>query len=266
MYFEFESSNSNDNDVNIKSKDNCKQLNESTLSLQSTQCCSSTPSRRKLFGSTHSLSMSSTSSAKLTTEFTSPLQTSPNISQRYRRYSMHSDPLFMLDALPDDNNSTFCDLALITKKKLLQLNNNHLKSNVDSVSDPDVKLNQPFVKHSNSDLRREVLLSSVQRSLSVSSDDLHCLTTGKSGGLYQSTSKNENNGNFDDISMEFVNSGDKFKDVSPQLSISSNDTSFGQTPMSIEVQSLKIPRIFKNKKGLTLSSYTPPENQFNGSK
>ena len=136
---------------------------------------------------------------------------------RHRRYSMHSfvsttgqnqqqqsNALGTLrENIPASSN---CDLALITKKKLMILTanggstsistnspfslssssssssgilngslSNKLKSADEGFIEPDVKLNQTFTKRSNSDLRKEVLLASIQRSLSASSEDLFAI-------------------------------------------------------------------------------------------
>ncbi|KAH9414228.1 hypothetical protein DERP_008423 [Dermatophagoides pteronyssinus] len=148
--------------------------------------------------------------------FSSSLSSS-STPTRHRRYSMHSfvsttgqnqqqqsNALGTLrENIPASSN---CDLALITKKKLMILTanggstsistnspfslssssssssgilngslSNKLKSADEGFIEPDVKLNQTFTKRSNSDLRKEVLLASIQRSLSASSEDLFAI-------------------------------------------------------------------------------------------
>lgn len=256
MYFEFESTNNNEEKLTGDKQSDGKSSNSTTSQATAVYSTPSPSPRRRFFGSSQSLSSVSPPSS-LKSAFLSPiLSSSPLTPPRHRRYSMHSDQsLCTLDSLPDDSSATFCDLALITKKKLLQLNNNNsFKTFAEIAVDPDLKLNQPFAKHSNSDLRRGVLLSSVQRSLSVSSDDL--LSLSKST---LADSKREENGNsIDDMSMD-CNIGTKLLTPSPSL-----DTSLNQA-MLIDNQA-RIPRSLKDAKRFNLGSYTPSETQINGSK
>lgn len=127
----------------------------------------------------------------------------PNLEQGYlspsrplqRRYSIHTDvspsnhqSLYFrqlgggsnshLDDIEasgsiEEENVSLCDLALITKTKLSQMNgSSYIKTFDDKKSDADIPVTPSFSKQSNSDLRREVLLASIHRSLSASSDDL----------------------------------------------------------------------------------------------
>lgn len=89
---------------------------------------------------------------------------------RNRRYSIHSE-------IPSRSTSGFgqlshvsgpnCDLALLAKKKLDEVEES---PTLGEIYEPDIKISK--AKHSSSDLRREVLLHSMQRSLSMSSEDL----------------------------------------------------------------------------------------------
>lgn len=192
MYFEFEEAcNNNDGATHFApdSKSSSAEGNEQTMHLSLDRSVSSPTSplaqRKSLFDSTFSslfassslLSNQSSTSASSDNHSTKlPSMSSPTASpistQRQRRYSIHSSASpVTLDTLQDNGNATFCDLALITKKKLLQLSS-CAKALEEEVPEPDVKLNPSFIKPCNKDLRREVLLASMQRSLSVSSDDL----------------------------------------------------------------------------------------------
>lgn len=187
MFFEFESVNNINNDDN-ETRDQAQPKTSQNYKSPSSKAIS-----------------------PLALDTSSPWRSSSNFnaspSFRHRRYSMHScqtpsylerdsnlsplkEHVFSSDCSNKSNHS-LCDLALITRKKLMLLNGSNLvstKSNTFDTSspslraslekrfvEPDVKLNQTFTKHSNSDLRKEVLLASIQRSFSNSSDDLQNL-------------------------------------------------------------------------------------------
>lgn len=155
---------------------------------------------------------------------------------RHRRYSMHSfvatgqqqqQPNTLGTLRENIPTSSNCDLALITKKKLMLLSANgsssassscisngpfstKLKSTEEGFIEPDVKLNQTFTKRSNSDLRKEVLLASIQRSLSASSEDLFVMNKSLN---YESSMNETTTDSSDDDPMDVR---DRYSDCQPQ--------------------------------------------------
>lgn len=206
MYFEFEDCSTADNSLENGQQLRHQQLSSSTPArsgfIQSNLAIKSTPSPPlDLAGS----SVPPTPSISPITGLSKAngVFAEPNLEQGYlspsrplqRRYSIHSDsnvgnhqPLYFrqlgggsnshLEDIEspggmEEENVSLCDLALITKSKLSQMNGgSYIKALEDKKVDADIPVTPSFSKHSNSDLRREVLLASIHRSLSASSDDL----------------------------------------------------------------------------------------------
>ncbi|OTF77093.1 hypothetical protein BLA29_011009 [Euroglyphus maynei] len=103
---------------------------------------------------------------------------------------------------PSSSSSGISNVAFSTK----------FKSSEEGFIEPDVKLNPTLTKRSNSDLRKEVLLASIQRSLSASSEDLFTM----SKSLNYESSMNE---------MATDNSDDDPMDIRDRYSDSQQPTS-----------------------------------------
>ncbi|KAI2796618.1 hypothetical protein BLOT_014411 [Blomia tropicalis] len=275
MYFEFEITNSGETDGSqlSNSKSNSNGTYASELVEKSAQPINRSISPRKNeYGSSFS-SSSLLSQSPSRSSFLSPLTSTPMSAQLHRRYSIHSGSTpFTLNSLPDNENVTFCDLALITKKKILQLNYNYAKGLNEEISQPDVKLNPTLCKHSNKDLRREVLLASIQRSLSVSSDDLSFSpSTCKINELNakESSDINKNYNESEDLPMEVASNSTKglltnYKAMPSICSNISTDEIMGDYCSSVHELKGKSPisRI-RARRSLNSTCYTPMENQNN---
>lgn len=203
MYYEFETNTNNGKSKSLLSLSTNEQTSESKPHSSTSLNTSKLPP----------LAIDSSSSLIKTnpSREMAQLQTHQN-SQIHRRYSIHScEQTLPLESLKENS---FCDLALITKKKLMLLGGSGtFKSLEERFIVPDVKLNQTFSKHSNSDLRKEVLLASMQRTLSASTEDLLSLSsrgaTSTSEHMQTNsdaiiTSDNSNNSIDDDYPMDLI--------------------------------------------------------------
>ena len=283
MYFEFEVTNNNEVDSEFtksKTNNNDSKTENANLAFQLEMSLpistSALVGKKNMVASNFSStfppnsSLSNQSSASLKSHFFSPLilPSTPHISpQRHRRYSIHSSPISVnLSSLQDNDNVSFCDLALITKKKILQLNNN-MKSLNEEIIDPVVKLGP---NKQNFDLRREVLLASVQRSLTLSSDDL---SLSPSNNLFAGLKglNDKNDIEIEDLSMEIVtsNSINSNNNIAKSLFshgknilLSPTGTSDEMMSDSFEIKKSLCSRI-KARRSLSSSNYTPMENQIN---
>lgn len=276
MYFEFEDASNDGAAPDSKSTSSESDKQELRLSLDRSVSSPTSPlaERKILFDNTF-LSLSASSSL-LSNHSSTPISnnhfTSPSmmptslISSRQRRYSIHASPV-TLDTLQDNGNVTFCDLALITKKKLLQISS-CAKALEEEAPEPDVKLNSSFIKPCNKDLRREVLLASMQRSLSISSDDLTLSpSTSKMSDFIESELfkivDKSCDLQTDDFPMEIVaNHGGKsvLTSIGKEMSLISSDEMIMGNDCFPSTSDFKISRI---KARRSLGSYTPAESQNN---
>lgn len=131
----------------------------------------------------------------------------PMLLNRHRRYSMHStsdlgsagitgtrSSRVLLGNMPDNDQVSLCDLALITKGKLTVVKEKPKEEQIERVNKV---LPGNFMRDeteafgsvtSSKDLRREVLLSSLQRSLSVGNDGLSAVVGSSSNSMEVSSS------------------------------------------------------------------------------
>lgn len=291
MYFEFEEACNNDGAAHFApdSKSTTSEGDKQTMHHLPLDRSVSSPTsplaqRKSLFENTFSslsassslLSNQSSSTPASDNHSTNPPppmslpSASPISAQRQRRYSIHSSASpVRLDTLQDNGNVTFCDLALITKKKLIQLGSCAKALEEEEVPEPDVKLNPSFIKPCNKDLRREVLLASMQRSLSVSSDDLSLSPSNSrmsefiESELFKIVNKSYDS-HTDDFPMEVVaNNGGKAILTSYDKEvplISTDEIIMGNDFFPSQSDYIKGLRV---KARRSLASYTPAENQNN---
>ncbi|KAF7488697.1 hypothetical protein SSS_10640 [Sarcoptes scabiei] len=220
MFFEFESNSFTPNNEQNPSKS----TNDSSLSPTTSPIRGVSRNHRK------SLPIAKVSPL-IASSRDFPSSKNDNLNQQFRsrRNSMHSGDIhFPLETLKDNS---LCDLALITRKKLHNLNNStgSIKSLEKEFVEPDIKLNPSLTKNNNNDLRKEVLLASIQRSLSASTEDLHSLSLHKNN----SSTLNQSNTAFNNVDDSIAND-----DTQMELTFSSTCMDRSNKPMTASLENI----------------------------